>query len=57
MAGAVAKWVAPTLRDTVQPDPELQSLYDRLFPVYVETRKAMRPVWSDLAAVRRGAVQ
>ena len=57
MAGAVAKWVAPTLRDTVQPDPALQALYDRLFPIYVRTRRVMPPIWSDLAAVRRGGAQ
>jgi erythritol kinase (D-erythritol 1-phosphate-forming) len=54
MAAAVAKWVAPTLRDTVQPDPTLRALYDRLFPIYLKTRTAMSPVWSDFAAIRRG---
>jgi sugar (pentulose or hexulose) kinase len=56
MAVAVAKWVAPTLRDTVQPDPTLRALYDRLFPIYLKTRTAMSPVWSDFAAVRRGSL-
>jgi erythritol kinase len=54
MAGAVAKWVAPTLRDTIPPDPALQAIYDKLFPIYVEARQAMPPIWSDLASVRRG---
>jgi erythritol kinase len=57
MASAVAKWVAPTLRDTVQPDPSLKALYDRLFPVYVKARQAMPPVWAALAAARRGSMQ
>lgn len=56
MAAAVAKWVAPTLRDTVQPDPALRALYDRLFPIYLKTRRAMPPVWSDLATLRRGGL-
>lgn len=57
MASAVTKWVAPTLRDTVQPDPSLKALYDRLFPVYVKARQAMPPVWAALAAARRGSIQ
>jgi erythritol kinase len=53
MAAAAAQWVTPLLRDTVAPDPDLAELYGRLFPVYVETRKAMADVWPHLAAARR----
>jgi erythritol kinase len=54
MATAVAKWVMPTLRGTVQPDAALKSRYDQLFPIYVKTRQAMPPLWADLAAARNG---
>jgi erythritol kinase len=56
MAAAVTKWVAPTLREVVQPDPALHALYDRLFPIYVKARVAMPPIWSEMAAIRRGNV-
>jgi len=55
MAAAVATWVAPTLQDTVQPDPALRALFDRLFPIYVRIRGAMPPIWAELAAARRGS--
>jgi erythritol kinase len=50
MAVAVDKWVKPCLRGTVQPDAQLKSRYDQLFPIYVKARQAMPPVWADLAA-------
>ena len=53
LAACADRWVAPTLGDTVPPEPELQALYDRLFPVYVATRKAIAPQWRDLAEARR----
>ena len=52
MAACAERWVKPTLGDVVPPDPELASLYDRLFPVYVETRRAMPAQWQALAAAR-----
>ena len=52
MAACAESWVKPTLGDTVAPDPELTSLYDRLFPVYVETREVMAPQWRLLAEAR-----
>ncbi len=53
MASCAASWVTPTLGDTVQPDPELTALYDRLFPVYRKTREAMPDIWRELASVER----
>ncbi|MFO1055971.1 MAG: FGGY-family carbohydrate kinase [Dongiaceae bacterium] len=50
MAAAAERWVAPMLRDTIAPDPELARLFDRLFPIYLETRQAMPPIWGRLAA-------
>jgi erythritol kinase len=52
MNEAVARWVTPTLGEVVAPDPALAALYDRLFPIYVDARRAMPPLWSALAAAR-----
>jgi erythritol kinase len=52
IAAAVEKWVKPCLRGTVEPDAQLKTRYDQLFPVYVKARQAMPPVWADLAAAR-----
>ncbi len=38
-------WVNPHLGPSTQPDDKLQTRYDQIFPHYVATRKAMRPVW------------
>jgi erythritol kinase len=52
MNEAVARWVTPTLGEVVAPDPALAALYDRLFPIYVDARRAMPPLWSALAEAR-----
>ena len=38
-------WVEPHLGASTDPDSGLTLRYEKIFPVYVETRKAMRPVW------------
>ncbi len=53
MAACAARWVTPTLGDTVSPDQGLAALYDELFPIYVATRAAMPVQWRALAEVRR----
>jgi len=55
MAAAVTKWVSPTLRGTVLPDPVLKAHYDKMFPIYLKARQAMPPLWADLAAARQGS--
>ncbi|WGF86273.1 FGGY family carbohydrate kinase [Marinivivus vitaminiproducens] len=52
MDEAVAAWVDPTLTGTVEPDPELAGLYDRLFDIYRTARQAMPPIWEQLAGLR-----
>ena len=56
MRDCVGAWVDPLLNDAESPDEGLAATYDALFPVYLETRKAMRPVWRSLRHVRDGAV-
>jgi erythritol kinase len=51
----VAAWVAPHLGVAEAPDAGLAATYRDLFETYVETRRALAPVWSRLAAARRGA--
>jgi len=55
MAACAADWVTPYLGAAEPPDATLAAVYERLFPVYVETRAALAPVWASLATVGRGA--
>ena len=41
--GSIPCWVKQRA-----PDAQLAATYDTLFPIYIETRKAMRPVWRSL---------
>ncbi len=50
---AAQRWVAPTLGAALPPDPALQPLYDRLFPLYVAARQAMAPLWAPLAQITK----
>jgi erythritol kinase len=52
MAACANAWVNPHLGEATLPDAELVQIYNQTFPHYVETRKAMRPIWRGLA---RGA--
>lgn len=54
MPACVAAWVDPLLGPPEPPDAALAAAYDRLFPVYLETRKAMRPIWRSLRDAREG---
>jgi erythritol kinase len=53
MDACIARWVTPLLGPAEPPDPALVAVYDRLFPPYVQARRALAPVWRALAA--RGA--
>lgn len=48
MAACAKVWVDPHLGAATKPDAQLVGIYDRIFPHYVEARKAMRPIWRGL---------
>ena len=48
MAACAKAWVDPHLGHSTQPDTQLASRYDKVFPHFVEARKAMRPIWRGL---------
>lgn len=52
MDACAKTWVDPNLGATTLPDGQLSNTYDKVFPQYVESRKAMRPVWRGLVQTR-----
>jgi erythritol kinase (D-erythritol 1-phosphate-forming) len=52
MEACAAKWVEPLLGPAVKPDRKLAENFDATFPLYVEARKLMRPLWRELHAAR-----
>jgi len=53
MDACIAEWVTPLLGQAEQPDPGLAAAYDRIFPAFVDARKALGSAWDQLAAARR----
>jgi erythritol kinase len=49
MDDCIKDWVTPLLGEAEAPDAELARRYDAMFPAYVKARKALAPVWDDLA--------
>ncbi len=49
MAACANTWVEPLLGAATEPDPQLTARYQKAYPLYVEARKAMRPIWRGLA--------
>jgi erythritol kinase (D-erythritol 1-phosphate-forming) len=49
MTSCADTWVTPHLGASTEPDHQLVMRYEKTFPLYLETRKAMRPVWRGLA--------
>jgi len=49
MDDCIKDWVTPLLGEAEAPDVELARRYDRMFPSYVKARKALAPIWDDLA--------
>ncbi len=52
MNACAADWVTPLLGSAEAPDRELATLYEGVFPAFVEARTALRPVWSSMANAR-----
>lgn len=52
MQACIAEWVTPLLGQAEPPDPVLVAAYDRLFPVFTASRRALPPAWDILAAAR-----
>lgn len=52
-AACAADWVAPFIGEAEAPNPELTRLYAPMREIFVETRRALAPVWPRLAAARR----
>jgi erythritol kinase (D-erythritol 1-phosphate-forming) len=42
-------WVNPHLGAPTEPEPKLAEIYNKIFPHYVQARKAMGQIWRDLA--------
>jgi erythritol kinase (D-erythritol 1-phosphate-forming) len=53
MTECAAEWVEPLLGETTEPDATLARGFDRTYPIYVEARQALRPVWRALRARSR----
>jgi erythritol kinase len=49
MQACIAEWVTPLLGQPEAPDPALMQTYARAFPAYQKARRALEPVWEDMA--------
>ncbi|MCR9134550.1 MAG: carbohydrate kinase [Alphaproteobacteria bacterium] len=49
MDACIADWTTPLLGDVEMPDPKLVSTYEGLFAPYKASRRALAPVWEQLA--------
>jgi erythritol kinase (D-erythritol 1-phosphate-forming) len=45
MAACATEWVEPYLGAATQADPSLNACYEKTFPLYVEARKRLQPIW------------
>ncbi len=45
MAACAAEWVEPYLGAATQADSGLNACYEKTFPLYVEARKRLQPIW------------
>ncbi len=48
MTACANTWVEPYLGTSTEPDSNLNTRYEKIFPHYVATRKTMRPIWRGL---------
>lgn len=56
MNACIAEWVTPLLGPADAPDAALVDTYSRLFPIYLDARRALAPVWNGMAD-RQGDAQ
>jgi erythritol kinase (D-erythritol 1-phosphate-forming) len=49
MDACAQEWTTPLLGAPEQPDAQLAKAYREVFPIYRETRRALAPIWHDLA--------
>ena len=49
MTDCIAEWASPALGPSLAPDPQLAATYAAAFPTYLESRKALSPIWDGLA--------
>ena len=56
MTACAAEWVDPQIGGATQPDKRLAAMFDKTFPLYVEARKALRPIWRGQHAVKQEAL-
>ncbi len=52
MDACIAEWVTPLLGEAEAPNADLVRTYRGLFPAYAQARRALVPVWSQLADQR-----
>ena len=53
MDDCIATWVTPLLGKGEAPDSALTQTYERLYPAFLRARKALVPVWGQLADMRK----
>ena len=56
MDACIAAWVTPLLGAAEVPDPDLVRTYERMFDTYGTARRALAPVWDEMAAHRAAPV-
>jgi len=54
MQACIAEWVTPLLGPVETPDPDRVQTYSRAFPVYQDARRALEPVWDEMARQTKG---
>jgi erythritol kinase (D-erythritol 1-phosphate-forming) len=52
VAAATVVWVDPLLGEAAAPDAQIAAAFTKSFPIYLETRKAMRPIWRALQSAQ-----
>ncbi len=56
MSACAAAWVDPLIDAPTRPDKAIVEMFNKTFPLYVEARKALRPIWRGHHALRQEAL-